>query len=286
MVVIHYTHCAYLLLTYLLCSLQCVSFIKNICKTRQNNGFAKTIISLETYTQYRISQKNIGEFLDCIKCAMFVIIANIIFDNKNITALTSIVALAGNYFPFFCIKKNQSKNFLCIIIIGTFLDIITSGSMLFAYCISIHYNKHKSIAMASAMFVGIVKTIIHLAIISHPNYVVATYFIVYGLLGIKRNKKTFVHMYNYMVEKHKKEQEEEKIQTIISLQRKYKGRNRNRKYSEKVDIKAKKMTERKLKMKRIKKQDMLDIADKARNEYKNSNKAKRHINYDILSNNS
>ena len=92
-------------------------------------------------------------------------------------------------------------------------------------------------------------------------------------------------MYNYMVEKHKKEQEEEKIQTIISLQRKYKGRNRNRKYSEKVDIKAKKMTERKLKMKQIKKQDMLDIADKARNEYKNSNKAKRHINYDIISNN-
>ena len=92
-------------------------------------------------------------------------------------------------------------------------------------------------------------------------------------------------MYNYMVEKHRKKQEEEKIQTIISLQRKYKGRNRNRKYSEKVDIKAKKMTERKLKMKRIKKQDMLDIADKARNEYKNSNKAKRQINYEIISNN-
>ena len=88
-----------------------------------------------------------------------------------------------------------------------------------------------------------------------------------------------------MVEKHRKKQEEEKIQTIISLQRKYKGRNRNRKYSEKVDIKAKKMTERKLKMKRIKKQDMLDIADKARNEYKNSNKAKRQINYEIISNN-
>ena len=281
----YYTYCTYLLITYLLCSLQCVPFIKNICKTNPNNGFVQTIISLETYTKYRISQKSVGEFLDCIKCAMFVIIASIIFDNKNITALTSIVALAGNYFPFFCIKKNQSKNFLCIIIIGTFLDIITSGSILFAYCISIHYTKHKSIAMASAMFVGIVKTIIHLAIISHPNYVVATYFIVYGLLGIKRNKKTFVHMYNYMVEKHKKEQEEEKIQTIISLQKKYTGRNRNRKYSEKVDIKAKKMTERKIKMKQIKKQDMLDIADKARNEYKNSNKAKRHINYDIISNN-
>ena len=92
-------------------------------------------------------------------------------------------------------------------------------------------------------------------------------------------------MYNYMVEKHKKEQAKEKIQTIILLQNKYKGRNRNRKYSEKVDVKAKKMTERKLKMKQIKKQDMLDIADKARNEYKNSNKAKRQINYEIISNN-
>ena len=45
------------------------------------------------------------------------------------------------------------------------------------------------------------------------------------------------------------------------------------------------MTERKIKMKQIKKQDMLDIADKARNEYKNSNKAKRQINYEIISNN-
>lgn len=280
-----YIYCAYLLLTYLLCSLQCVPFIKNICKTRQNNGFAKTIISLETYTQYRISQKSIGEFLDCIKCAIFVVIASITFDTKNITALTSIVALAGNYFPFFCIKKNQSKNFLCVIIIGAFLDIITSTSMLFVYCISIYCDKHKSISTTSSMFVGIVKTIIHIAIATKTNYIIATYFIMYGLLGIKRNKKTFVYMYHYMVEKHRKEQEKEKIQTIISLQRKYTGRNRNRKYSEKVDVNAKKKTERKIKIKQIKKQDMLDIADKTRNEYKNSNKAKRQINYEIISNN-
>ena len=280
-----YIYCAYLLLTYLLCSLQCVPFIKNICKTRQNNGFAKTIISLETYTQYRISQKSIGEFLDCIKCAIFVVIASITFDTKNIIALTSIVALAGNYFPFFCIKKNQSKNFLCVIIIGAFLDIITSTSMLFVYCISIYYDKHKSISTTSSMFVGIVKTIIHIAIATKTNYIIATYFIMYGLLGIKRNKKTFVYMYHYMVEKHRKEQEKEKIQTIISLQRKYTGRNRNRKYSEKVDVNAKKKTERKIKIKQIKKQDMLDIADKTRNEYKNSNKAKRQINYEIISNN-
>ena len=224
-----YRYCAYLLLTYLLCSLQCVPFIKNICKTRQNNGFVKTILSLETETQYRVSQKKIGEFLDCVKCAIFVIIASIIFDTKNITALTSIVALAGNYFPFFCIKKNQSKNFLCAMIIGAFLDVITSASMLFVYCIGIHYNKHKSIAMTSAMFVGIVKTIVHITIATNTNYIIAIYFIMYCLLGIKRNKKTFVYMYNYMVEKHRKKQEKEKIQTIISLQKKYKGRNRNRK---------------------------------------------------------
>ena len=280
----YYTYCTYLLITYLLCSLQCVPFIKNMCKTNPNNGFVQTIISLETYTKYRISQKSVGEFLDCIKCAMFVIIANIIFDNKNITALTSIVALAGNYFPFFCIKKNQSKNFLCVIIIGALLDIITSTSMLFVYCISIYYDKHKSISTTSSMFVGIVKTIIHIAITTKTNYIIATYFIMYGLLGIKRNKKTFVYMYNYMVEKHRKKQEEEKIQTIISLQKKYKGRNRNIKYSEKIDVNAKQMTERKIKMKHIKKQDMLDIADKEKNEYKNSNKAKQQIRYEIMAN--
>ena len=87
------------------------------------------------------------------------------------------------------------------------------------------------------------------------------------------------------MEKHKKTQQNEKIRKMLELQRQYKGKNRNRKYSEKVNIKAKKMTERKIKMKQIKKQDMLDIADKARNEYKNSNKAKRQINYEIISNN-
>ena len=279
-----YIYCAYLLLTYLLCSLQCVPFIKNICKTRQNNGFVKIILSLETETQYRASQKKIGEFLDCVKCAIFVIIASIIFDTKNITALTSIVALAGNYFPFFCIKKNQSKNFLCVIVIGAFLDIITSASMLFVYCVSICYDKHKSIAITSSMFVGMVKIIIYVVIATKTNYIIAIYFIMYGLLGIKRNKKTFVYMYNYMVEKHRKKQEEEKIQTIISLQKKYKGRNRNIKYSEKIDVNAKQMTERKIKMKHIKKQDMLDIADKEKNEYKNSNKAKQQIRYEIMAN--
>ena len=87
-----------------------------------------------------------------------------------------------------------------------------------------------------------------------------------------------------MVEKHRKKQEEEKIQTIISLQKKYKGRNRNIKYSEKIDVNAKQMTERKIKMKHIKKQDMLDIADKEKNEYKNSNKAKQQIRYEIMAN--
>ena len=43
------------------------------------------------------------------------------------------------------------------------------------------------------------------------------------------------------------------------------------------------MTERKIKMKQIKKQDMLEIANKARNEYRNSNKAKQQITYDIVS---
>ena len=44
------------------------------------------------------------------------------------------------------------------------------------------------------------------------------------------------------------------------------------------------MTEKKIKMKHIKKQDMLDIADKEKNEYKNSNKAKQQIKYEIMAN--
>lgn len=272
----------YLLLVYLLCSFQCIYFINNICNTRQNNIFVKKILLLENRTKYRLSRKRIGELFDCIKCSSFVIATMIAFNNVSITATTAIIALLGNYFPFFCIKKNRSKNFLCVIIIGFFLDLITSTSMLFVYFISIHYKKHKSIATTSAMFVGIIKTIVHIAIMAKTNYIVATYFIIYGLFGINRNKRTFAYMYNYMIEQHKKKQENEKIKKIIELRCKYKGRNRNIKYSEKIDINAKKKTEKKIEMCKIKKQDMLEIADKIRNEYRNSNKAKKQINYSII----
>ena len=268
---------------YVICSFQCMAIINHICKITPNGRVSKIITSCEINTHYHISKKRIGELFDFIKCLCFVIISSTALNNKNITAFTSIIALAGNYFPFFGLKSNRSKNFIGFILIGAFLDIITSISMLFAYFVSIHYGKHKSIATASAMCVGIAKTIIHIALVTHVNYLETIYFIFYGILGICRNKKTLSYMYNYTMEKHKKTQQNEKIRKMLELQRQYKGKNRNRKYSEKVDIIAKKKTERTIKMKQVKKQDMLEIANKARNEYRNSNKAKQQITYDIVS---
>lgn len=264
----------FLFITYLCSSYQ---FTNTIRKTKNKNIKNRIILlnnKLQKYIKYNLSCKKIGYFLDTLKCSFFVVFSMIIFDNKSLTDFVAIVSLFGNYFPFFGIRKNQSKNFFSVIVVGLLLDLFTGISMIFAFALTLKYGHHKSIAFTSAMFMGIMKSIIHISMFSNKDYVEALYFIVFGLCAIYRNKKTLLYICTRITRK-------KKVKKVYDNHTKI-SKEKRLKYSERVDVDNKTYKDYKIKIKKLKNLIFKkNNQENYRKECKNSNKYKKYKTYEI-----
>ncbi len=264
----------FLCITYFGSSYQFVNTMRRTKNKKIKNRITLLNNKLQKYVKYNLSSKKIGYFLDSIKCLFFVISSIIIFGNKTLTDLVAIASLAGNYFPLFGIRKNQSKNFLSVIIVGLFLDAFTGISMVFAFALTLKYGHHKSIAITSAMFMGIMKSIVHISIFSNKDYIEALYFIIFGILAIYCNKKTLLYICTRITRKNK-------VKKVYDNHTKI-GKEKRLKYSERANSDNKLYKDYTIKIKKLKNLIFKkNNQDKYRKECKNSNKYKKHKTYEI-----
>lgn len=184
-------------LTYFICSLQIAKLADWKIPHNAIGKFSIKIIRLFRNFYPYFSFKLIFTVIDCIKCPIFVVFSAIMFNEKYITDLTAVVAYMAHYFPIWSGFRNDNRNFIGIIFTGFLLDPITGLSMIFAYLISARSFGHTTIAITSAMLVGMVKTFVHIVFFDNNDYIEAVYFIFFGSLAIYKNRR----MLRYLCEK-------------------------------------------------------------------------------------
>ncbi len=246
---------AFWIVVFLTCGVQFqkLNCLKNKKKKNKKSFLKKINEKLRNVFQKDVPQDLMFKIIDNTKCLMWICISALVFNNKYITDITAIVAHLSNSFPIFNKFKSESKNFISIIITGFVLDKITGISMLVAFFIGAKKSGYTSVAITSAMFVGIVKTLLHIFLFDNNDYVQALFFIFFGCLAISKNKRTIIYICEKAVPEdfwfyRKKKKEDEKSK------------------KEKVEKKEEKKDEQQAKKKKK------DCSDKYKKVYKNNKK--------------
>ena len=273
MLLSQWLHFFYLVLCYLCCSFQFEGTLRQRNNSKINKKILYILEKIKIKTKNSVSLKTIGGVLDCLKCMFFIVLADCIFGKKNLIDLTAIIVLLAHYYPFFGFRKNNSKNFIAIMLSGILLDPITGASMLVAFVFALKCFKYKSIATLSSAFVSIIKTIVHICVFSNHDYFEAVYFIGFGILAIYRNRLTFCYLCSKLT-KHNRRKDYMYNDDKIDKKKKLK-------YSERASIANRKYKENKIKFKMLKKKlfQAIKQENNDRNEYRNSNKYKKMKQY-------
>ena len=187
--------CLFLIIAYLLSSIQFKQIMpKYYDKIQMSKKYNKHLSFYVKKIKNKITFENTGTVLDGIKCVFFVLLSSFIFDKKNIVDITAIVAHLGHSFPIWYKFRNKSKNFINVILTGFVLDPITGISMIVGFLFAAYKSKYSSVAITSAMLVGIIKTFVHLLFFSKNNYFDVLFFIMFGIIAISRNKNTLLYI--------------------------------------------------------------------------------------------
>ena len=199
----------FMVLTYLLCSLQfskIVCFLGE-CRTK-NKIMKKIIVKIQKLNNKKSSLKTFGNILDITKCLIATLLSAYFFENKYIMDTTAVVAHLGHHFPLWNKFKNESKNFINLILTGFVLDPITGVSMLIAFGFAALKSSYTSVAITSATMIGMIKTVMHIFLFGNTDYIEVVFFVGFGALAISKNKKILLYICTHIAGKRRKKKKE------------------------------------------------------------------------------
>ena len=187
---------AFLAFTYFICSLQLSGIITIHIP---HNMLGKMIVKLIRHVRHlNFSKKSCKLFFTLFghaKYPFFVILSGFLFERKYIVDLTAIVAYMGYYFPIWSgFRCSNNNGFIGVICTGFILDYITGIGMLLSYFISARSFGYTSVAVVSAMMVGMIKTIVHIVVFDNTDYFEAAFFMLFGMLAICKNRRMLKHI--------------------------------------------------------------------------------------------
>ena len=206
----------FMVLTYLLCSLQFSKIVCFLGEYHTKNKIMKTIIAeIQKLNNKKSSLKTLGNILDITKCLIATLLSAYFFENKYIMDTTAVVAHLGHHFPLWNKFKNESKNFINLILTGFVLDPITGVSMLIAFGFAAFKSSYTSVAITSATMIGMIKTVMHIFLFGNTDYIEVVFFVGFGALAISKNKKILLYICTRITSKKKKKKRDtEKPETI------------------------------------------------------------------------
>lgn len=199
----------FLVLTYLLCSLQFSKIVCFLGEYNTKNKIMKTIIAeIQKLNNKKSSLKTFGNILDITKCLIATLLSAYFFENKYIMDTTAVVAHLGHHFPLWNKFKNESKNFINLILTGFVLDPITGVSMLIAFGFAAFKSSYTSVAITSATMIGMIKTVMHIFLFGNTDYIEVVFFVGFGALAISKNKKILLYICTHIAGKRRKKKKE------------------------------------------------------------------------------
>ena len=199
----------FLALTYLLCSLQFSKIVCFLGEYHTKNKIMKTIIAeIQKLNNKKSSLKTFGNILDITKCLIATLLSAYFFENKYIMDTTAVVAHLGHHFPLWNKFKNESKNFINLILTGFVLDPITGVSMLIAFGFAAFKSSYTSVAITSATMIGMIKTVMHIFLFGNTDYIEVVFFVGFGALAISKNKKILLYICTHIAGKRRNKKKE------------------------------------------------------------------------------
>lgn len=199
----------FMVLTYLLCSLQFSTIVCFLGKYRAKNEIMKKIIAkIQKINNKKSFLKTFGNILDITKCLIATLLSAYFFENKYIMDMTAVVAHLGHHFPLWNKFKNESKNFINLILTGFVLDPITGVSMLIAFGFAALKSSYTSVAITSATMIGMIKTVMHIFLFGNTDYIEVLFFVGFGALAISKNKKILLYICTHIAGKRRKKKKE------------------------------------------------------------------------------
>lgn len=205
-----------MVLTYLLCSLQFSKIVCFLGEYHTKNKIIKTIITkIQKLNNKKSSLKTFGSILDITKCLIATLLSAYFFENKYIMDTTAVVAHLGHHFPLWNKFKNESKNFINLILTGFVLDPITGVSMLIAFGFAAIKSSYTSVAITSATMIGMIKTVMHIFLFGNTDYIEVVFFVGFGALAISKNKKVLLYICTRIAKKKKNKKKDAEKPDII-----------------------------------------------------------------------
>ena len=199
----------FLALTYLLCSLQFSKIVCFLGEYHAKNKIIERIISkIQKINNKKSFLKTFGNILDITKCLIATLFSAYFFENKYIMDTTAVVAHLGHHFPMWHKFKNESKNFINLILTGFVLDPITGVSMLIAFGFAALKSSYTSVAITSATMIGMIKTVMHIFLFGNTDYIEVVFFVGFGTLAISKNKKILLYICTRIAGKRRKKKKE------------------------------------------------------------------------------
>lgn len=199
----------FMALTYLLCSLQFSKIVCFLGEYHTKNKIIKQIITkIQKLNNKKSSLKTLGNILDITKCLIATLLSAYFFENKYIMDTTAVVAHLGHHFPLWNKFKNESKNFINLILTGFVLDPITGVSMLIAFGFAAFKSSYTSVAITSATMIGMIKTVMHIFLFGNTDYIEVVFFVGFGALAISKNKKILLYICTHIAGKRRKKKKE------------------------------------------------------------------------------
>ena len=203
-------------LTYLLCSFQFSKIVCCLGEYHAKNKMMKEIIAkIQKINNKKSSLKTFGNILDVTKCLIATLLSAYFFENKYIMDTTAVVAHLGHHFPLWNKFKNESKNFINLILTGFVLDPITGVSMLIAFGFAAFKSSYTSVAITSATMIGMIKTVMHIFLFGNTDYIEVVFFVGFGALAISKNKKILLYICTHIAGKQRKKKKEIEKPDII-----------------------------------------------------------------------
>lgn len=184
----------FLLLTYLICSVQ----FKELVKYKNYNNIGVKIVTA-IVNKIKIEHPKFSfvytlSIIDHIKCPLFVACSAFLFHEKYIIDITAIVSHTAHYLPMVSNCKNNSKNFVSLMLTSFILNPITGISMFVSFFIVANNKGHFATAITSAVIVGILKTLINISFLGNKDYIEMLFVVAFGMLAIYRNKRTLIYI--------------------------------------------------------------------------------------------
>ena len=199
----------FMVLTYLLCSFQFSKIVCFLGEYRTKNKFIKeVIVRIQKINNKKSFLKTFGNILDITKCLIATLLSAYFFENKYIMDTTAVIAHLGHHFPLWNKFKNESKNFINLILTGFVLDPITGVSMLIAFGFAALKSSYTSVAITSATMIGMIKTVMHIFLFGNTDYIEVVFFVGFGILAISKNKKILLYICTHIAGKRRKRKKE------------------------------------------------------------------------------